>query len=143
MDIWLTDAKDASHLQLLISGTLPQGLAIESMQSVKYSEPALQKLIQSAHFLAGLPTDIDLDSLQQRVERLLQAQSVIRSRRGKSYDLRPLVASLTLDRKTGKLEMQLSALEGATGRADEVLRELEIDPAEVLIHRTKLSLQEN
>ena len=72
--------------------------------------------------------------LEHALARVLSRANLPRERRGKSYDLRPLIESLILepeDRNTGGtvLLMQLAARAGATGRPDEVLRALGVDSA--------------
>ena len=56
------------------------------------------------------------------------------------HNLRPLVEALELDDEG--LWMRLSALPSATGRPDEVLLALELDPLALRIHRTKLLSKE-
>jgi radical SAM-linked protein len=141
MDLWLTEASDIPALREHIAQVLPEGLSIENIQSVEYSDPKLQKLVRSAKYLASVPEGLDMDLLEQRVKKLLESTSLVRDRRGKSYDLRPLIISLDLDSEAEQLSMQLSSLDGATGRADEVLREIGIDPAQSRIHRTSIMLR--
>jgi hypothetical protein len=79
--------------------------------------------------------------LNRRVEALMMAESLPRERRGKSYDLRPLVEMLSVvTQPDGKvwLRMTLAAREGATGRPDEVLTALDIEPETARVERTKL-----
>ena len=62
-------------------------------------------------------------------------------RRGKPYDLRPLIEDLRLDQSLDgslRLDMRLSAREGATGRPDEVLDELGIPLEAARVERTRL-----
>ena len=64
-----------------------------------------------------------------------------RERRGKAYDLRPLIERLELV-EPGKLSMRLSAREGATGRPEEVLEALGIPLDGVQVERTRLIFEE-
>jgi hypothetical protein len=66
----------------------------------------------------------------------------MRERRGKLYNLRSLVLGLSYaaQPKSG-IEMQLSALPGATGRPEEVLDELGINIYDVQIKRINLVLK--
>jgi hypothetical protein len=68
------------------------------------------------------------------------SESIIRERRGKMYDLRPLVEKLEITPE-GKIFMHLSAREGATGRPEEVLDVLGIAFEETYIERTHLLIQ--
>jgi hypothetical protein len=71
--------------------------------------------------------DADRDRLAAGIAALLAAESVIRVRREKEYDLRPLVQDLRLEPAAPigqPLWMRLKARPGATGRPDEVLKAL-------------------
>ena len=86
----------------------------------------------------------------------MAAESLPRERRGKSYDLKPLIEELHLVDSGGlepvqehtpagtrapgldKIFMRLTAQEGATGRPEEVLDTLGIPFEETRIERTKL-----
>jgi hypothetical protein len=80
--------------------------------------------------------------MQSAVETLMSASSLPRERRGKSYDLRPLINKLQVKQSVDEiwLEMTLSASEGASGRPGEVLLAMGIDPTFTHIQRTKLIL---
>jgi hypothetical protein len=83
--------------------------------------------------------------LERRVDALLGSETVLRKRREKNYDLRPLIEGLRLSPAPPagpSVWMRLSSREGATGRPEEVLLALGIDPAGVRIHRTRLLLAE-
>ena len=75
--------------------------------------------------------------LEERIEALMGADSLPRERRGKMYDLRPLVERLWIE-PGNAIGMQLVARPGAMGRPDEVLLALGLDPHNARIHRTDL-----
>jgi hypothetical protein len=70
----------------------------------------------------------------------MASESLPRERRGKSYDLRPLVESLDYDKKDNqdRIIMRLSARERATGRPEEVLDVLGIPLENATIQRTSI-----
>jgi hypothetical protein len=75
----------------------------------------------------------------------MMAESIIRERRGKSYDLRPLIEMISIITEangTAWLKMALAAREGATGRPEEVLLALQIEPETALVERTHLIFKE-
>jgi hypothetical protein len=81
--------------------------------------------------------------LDQKIEQLLAAESLIRQRRDKSYDLRPLVKELSIiNGEPQSLYMLLNSKEGSTGRPEEVLMALDIQPETTRIERTDLRIQE-
>jgi hypothetical protein len=81
-----------------------------------------------------------------KIETLLNSETILRQRRGKSYDLRPLIKELTLsledENSSNKICMCLSAQEGGTGRPEEVLLALDIQPENTRIERTRLVFQD-
>ena len=72
--------------------------------------------------------------LVSRARELLSQATLMRERRGKHYDLRPLIESLSVEENV--LVMKLSARDGATGRPDEVLKALGVEGNQV--HRSRL-----
>ena len=91
--------------------------------------------------LADPPDDLDV-----RIIKLLAAEELPREKKGKIYDLRPLVEDLQRlpenEDGTTRLTMQLAARVSATGRADQVLLALGIPPTDCRIERTRLILNE-
>ena len=64
----------------------------------------------------------------------------MRERRGKPYNLIPLVHVISFIEQEPGIKMRLSALPGATGRPEEVLDELGINLYDVTVNRTNLVL---
>jgi hypothetical protein len=82
--------------------------------------------------------------LKRKVEDLLASESLPRERRSKFYDLRPLIETLDmLTEADGQvwLQMKLAARDGATGRPEEVLNALGIEPEHTHVERTCLIFQ--
>ncbi len=146
-DVWLEAEMPASEVRKRLETSAPPGLGIGEVEPVPLDEPPIQSQIVSVDYIARLPASVDTRSLAQRVERLLAEASLPRERRGKRYDLRPLIEDLRLEPGDGEQEqpalmMRLAAREGATGRPEEVLLALGVDPAEARVHRTALHLVE-
>ena len=78
----------------------------------------------------------------------MESESIPRERRGKKYDLRPLIEELSpfsLEGAGGEgqgLFMRLTSREGATGRPEEVLDVLGIPLEDTRIERTNLIFKE-
>ena len=72
-------------------------------------------------------------------------ERILRERRGKTYDLRPLVEALEprpgRETEPARLWMRLKALPGATGRPDEVLDALGIPWEIARVERIRLVLE--
>jgi radical SAM-linked protein len=138
IDIWLKITLEPEEIHDRIVEALPAGLTISGVSEIPASDPALQNQVTSVEYHVSLPELQDLD-LQQAIEALLTAREIQRIRRGKGYDLRSLVETLELiPQEAGALVMTLASREGATGRPEEVLLELGLDPADCLIHRSRL-----
>ena len=82
-----------------------------------------------------------MDELQKRVTHVLAQESLPRRRRKKVYDLRPLIIDLeVLSGEPVQIWMRLvSSQEDGTGRPDEVLEALGLDPLDARIVRTNLT----
>lgn len=126
--------------------TLPTGIRVSSVESVDEKSPALQTQVASAEYEVALTEPADSSDLKRRIDSVMESKSIIRERRGKTYDLRPLIEELTLipthlPEGAGpgvRMFMRLAAREGATGRPEEVLDILGIAFEETRIERTQL-----
>ncbi len=123
-----------------LQGTLPSGIQVMSIEQVDERAPALQTQVVSAEYEVQLTEPVDGSDLKRKVDSVMEAESIIRTRRGREYDLRPLIEKLEMPSE-GKIDMKLSAREGATGRPEEVLDELGIAFEETRIERTRLIFQ--
>jgi len=119
-----------------LQGTLPTGIQVMVVESVADSAPTLQTEVLSAEYEVVL-TEASLSSeMKRQIESVMATKSIIRTRRGKEYDLRPLIEDLHI--LNDKIFMKLAAREGATGRPEEVLDVLGIAFEETRIERTRL-----
>jgi radical SAM-linked protein len=141
MDMRLQDEIPLEGLCEKLQNTLPTGIRVLNVERVDDSEPALQTQVDSAEYEVTFKEPFDRSELERRVASVLEAVSLPRERRGKSYDLRPLIEGLFLSSTPSPLpviSMRLKAQEGATGRPEEVLDALGIPFEETRIERTKL-----
>src|SRR5215204_4486065 len=122
-----------------LQATLPTGIQVTDVESVDERAPALQTQVVSAEYEVSLAEEGFGSEVKQRIESMLESESIIRTRRGKEYDLRPLIEALDL--LDGKILMKLAAREGATGRPEEVLDMLGIAFEDTRIERTRLNFQ--
>ena len=126
--------------------TLPSGLQVVGVKEVDEREPALQTQVLSSEYEVSLTEAVDETGLQQRVDSVIESKAIPRERRGKMYDLRPLIEELSLtssplpegDGQELRVFMRLAAREGATGRPEEVLDMLGIAFEGTRIERTRL-----
>ena len=143
-DFWLSDIMSLNEFSSSLDRALPPGLAIHDIEEVpQLHGNKLPSLVQAAIYRMTL--DKFSPGLEDRIGELLTAKTLPRERKGKEYDLRLLINELTLtapeDAKLFVIETQLSLLPGATGRPDEVLSALEIDPLSAKICRVNIILK--
>lgn len=137
MDIKLEHDIPLDDLATRLNATLPSGLQVLGIQQVEDRLPALQTQVAAAEYEVTLTEAAHGAELKRKIEELIAASSLPRERRGKTYDLRPLIEGLELQ-PNDKIFMRLAAREGATGRPEEVLDVLGIPFDETRIERTRL-----
>ncbi|HMD79991.1 MAG TPA: TIGR03936 family radical SAM-associated protein [Anaerolineales bacterium] len=144
MDMKLEREIPLEGLREKLQGTLPTGIQVLNLETADERAPALQTQVAAAEYEVTLTESIDRSELKRKVDSVLESESIIRERRGKKYDLRPLIEALTFsslpmgEEQGVKVIMRLAAREGATGRPEEVLAVLDIPFEETRIERTRL-----
>ena len=137
MDMRLNEDMDLTSLSAQLQNAMPSGIGILNAQSIDEREPPLQTQIVSAVYEVNLTEAVDSLELKRKIDEVMASSSLPRQRRGKSYDLRPLIEKLELIPEN-KILMRLSAREGATGRPEEVLDVLRIMIEHARVERTNL-----
>jgi radical SAM-linked protein len=148
VDMWLKDdgvadlrVRPGDDTQVVpyadrLQSSAPPGLTILNVEQVDERSPALQTQVVAAEYEVNFLEAVTRSDIEPKVAELLAKPSLPRERRGKPYDLRPLIHSLECSDTL--LRMILSAREGATGRPEEVLAELGIPVEQTRIERTRL-----
>ncbi len=128
-----------------LNEVLPAGIRVSVVEEVAELAPPLQTRIIAADYHVTLTPAFPADELSRRIETLLQTASLPRERRGKSYDLRPLIEQLglmnkasTVDNPSQQIYMRLTSRQGATGRPEEVLEALALPSEHARIERVSL-----
>lgn len=146
VDFWLKEEMSSDKVRKSLEKSSPPGLGVLDLVEVDLKEAKLQTTISNATFAISLLEPAP--ALEDKVAELIAAEEIMREkyRKGKKrvYDLRGLVLEIkTLpedEEGHQRLEMRLSAGEGKTGRPDDVLMELGIDPHTTRVHRTMIEL---
>lgn len=137
LDMKLEQDISLADLPTRLNMTLPSGLQVVGVEQVDERAPALQTQVLGAEYEVTLTEPVEDAELERRIRSVKDLQSIPRERRGKMYDLRPLIEELTV-LSDGKIFMRLTAREGATGRPEEVLDVLGIAFEGTRIERTRL-----
>ena len=144
IDVWFDEQLPGDKLSKTLEPTLHPGIDLRMIENVDLKAPALQTRVYAAEYQAVILDALSEKDLQTIVTQLLDSQHLLRQRRAREYDLRPLIISLSQLPSTDHnpvIHMHLTAREGATGRPDEVLRALHIDPADASLHRLALHFE--
>ncbi|MCA9950060.1 MAG: TIGR03936 family radical SAM-associated protein [Anaerolineales bacterium] len=150
-DIWLAEAMQPAQAQAQLMSRIAPGLEIVAVQEIPIKEPSLETLTVSAAYVISFLDSQDVEDLQSKIDTILDSETIIcerkQGRKGKikQYNLRPLILDLALDKTDAgqtHLLAELALMPAKTGRPDEVLRLLNIDPLSAHVHRTKITLND-
>jgi radical SAM-linked protein len=149
VDLRLTQDVDVARLPGLLQTAMPSGIGILNVESVDEQAPPLQTQVIAAEYETTIveapeisgPADSSKPDLRRRAEDLLTQTTLPRERRGKAYDLRPLIEQLTIVSED-KIFMRLTARAAATGRPEEVLDALGVAVENARIERVRLIFQD-
>jgi len=141
LDAWLEKLMPVQDFVRVLMPVLPDGLTVSQVHQVPLREPALQTRIVSAEYRVTVEWVERKEQIEARIARLLAATELPHERRGREYDLRPMVERLRLEgvgEGEAMLEMQLAAREGATARPEAVLDVLGVGETHARYHRRHL-----
>ena len=140
LDVWIEKDMALTDVEAAIQPALPPGLRLGGLEEVDIRLPALQTQVESSEFVV---TFLDqLPDLSERIAALLAAEHLPRQRSGKDYDLRVLVEAVhelpADDEGLRRYQIRLASRPGATGRPEEFVSALGLDPFSVRVHRVQL-----
>lgn len=140
LDFWLEQTVACEIVQAKLNKTLPADLKIIDTTRVANNLPSLQSLVSASEYQVNFSESLEFDQLQEQVKQFLSKDTISRTRRGKTFNLRDYIEHLSVIdiNNTPGLQMRLSSRPGATGRPDEVIECLGYDPYACIIERTKL-----
>jgi radical SAM-linked protein len=141
LDVWMDTDEPVEAIAKVLVKTAQPGITIRNVTVIPLTDDALPNQVTAVHYTVTLDELHDLPGLQKKITNLLSLVTIERERRGKKYDLRPLIQKLSLTEGNPPcLQLELTSLPGATGRPEEVLEELGIDPYSVDIERSAMVL---
>jgi radical SAM-linked protein len=144
LDIFVMGEVSPEQMTDRLRAAVPEGLEVFRIEVVDLNGPALQTLIRAAVYEIVLSEPVTARGLQAQITEMLSQPAIERTRRGKVYDLRPLIRSLAVESRGAEApvilaEVVFSQHEG-TGRPDEIISALGFDPLAARITRVKLAL---
>lgn len=141
MECWLEAELPLDEIKTRLISVRHPGIQINSIEGVDENIPPLQVRICGSHYRVSLPTERESD-LSVQLQNLLTHKTLNVVRKGKQINIRPLIFAIDLDEQKGEMTLHLSGGESATGRVDEVLSLLGLDPLDCLVERTGIDLRE-
>jgi len=148
-DVLLVERVIPEQAQQQLMAKMAPGIEIYQVTDVPLQGASLQASTVESTYLATPLDPIDSQVVETKIKALLAAEQVMRERvhkgKKKHYDLRPLILDLCLLEKAEippKIQMRLLLQPSLTGRPDEVLLALGLDPLDVHIHRIRIVLQD-
>jgi radical SAM-linked protein len=147
LDAWLETELPVDPIFDKLKKASPPGILIRQITIADPQLPALQSELTANEYEITL---LDaLPDLSRKLADLISATEIPRQRRGKIYNLRPLILELQMlelpDLPDGfqHIYTRLAALDSATGRPEEVLAALEYPAEAARFHRTRLVFGES
>lgn len=140
MDVWLEEDLSPEIIRSRLEAVLPPGLQINELLQVAPNQPALQSILKASEYQITFIEPIP--DLSERVEILLKSQHIDIERKGKSYDLRPLLLSLEPLPMNALGQQQIHTLlqtdTSIHARPDELVSAMGVQPDKALFHRLRL-----
>lgn len=143
-DFWLNAPVDLQEIREKLQAALPKDLQILDIQEIPNQAPSLQASVYLSEYSITLPDTYAQNNIKAKLSHLLASETIPVERRGKTVDIRPMIKEWALFSKDGStvLYLQMDSSATSNGRPDELLKLLDIDPADVIIERTKLIFEE-
>jgi len=139
LDIWVKEPISPDGLVGQLNAVSPAGLVTLRAEVVPLRTPALQTQTVAADYRI-VTDEVDEEELRRRVDDLLAQERLDRERRGKSYNLRPLIFQLEV-MAANELRARLALGEQGTARPDELLSALGLSLNRARCHRLRLHLR--
>ena len=144
LDFWLNCPVDLDEIKALFQAALPIDLQILSIEEVENKRPSLQASVKSSVYHITIPLSYAQEDVISRYNALIKQESIPYERRKKTIDIKPMIESydFKITPEATMLILQMSSSDQVNGRPDEVLKLLDVDPADVIIERTQLIFEE-
>jgi radical SAM-linked protein len=142
VDIWFTGDLDLNHFTERINKFLPVGLLVKYVQKVDLHETSLQNRVTSATYLITTNADISQYHLLKSIDELLNSTITMIEKKSRQINIRELINAITIQElppsRQTEIRMNLIHQPGKTGRPEDVLKLIGIEPARTRIIRERL-----
>lgn len=128
-----------SELAARINRCAPNGLRVVEMKAMEPYGHALTTVIDTADYFVELDPMAAPANLSERISAILASESIERTRRKRTYDLRTLIESIDVVSPTS-FRTRMAARDSAMGRPDELVDAMGISPSAALYTRLNFNL---
>jgi len=142
LDFWMNGTLPMPEIRAALDSALPVELRILDLQEVSNQLPSLQASLIASDFSIRFPLEMDIPVIEERLDQLLQSDYLEMENRGKIRNFRPMILKTEWLEAGKVLKVRLSATPGNTGRPDELVRLLGIDPLDCDFERTNLIFED-
>lgn len=145
VDVWLESPLPLDEIARLLRPVLPDGLDFIDVREVDLRASALQTRVIAARYRVLVEWPEGRIQVDGRIDALLAAAEAPHERRGRAYNLRPMILGLSVaavEAGIVSLDMKLSAREGATARPEAVLEVLGLADATTWVYRQEVVLND-
>jgi radical SAM-linked protein len=146
-DVWLTERVAPEVFGARLMARMAPGIVVSAVAEVPLVAPSLQQQLVESVYEVSFPDGGDEEGLRRSVAELLAAGSLPRERRRpkdtrpQTFDLRPLILAMAVEAAgDGAPRLRLHLVQSATqtGRPDDVLAALGLDPLAARVRRVAL-----
>ena len=144
LDFWLNEPVDAAVLRERFQNALPAEIRVLDLYPIDNSLPSLQASLLSSDYLISLPEELNENDFIDDFENLLAQDSIPLTRKEKTVDVKPLIFDYAFNKDDSPnltLKIKLSSTPSGNLRPDDLLKLLEIDPADCMIERIALNFE--
>ncbi len=143
LDFWMNEPVLLPDVEAALKSAVPAELEILEVQEVSNQLPSLQASLNAADFLIRFPQELEIKSLKDRLEQLLQSDYLEVENRGKTKNLRQMILRTEWSDEHNSLKVRMSATPGNTGRPDELVCHLGVDPLDCDFERLALIFEDS
>lgn len=146
-DVWLTELLAPNQFRERLAQSMPPGIGLRQVVEVPLTSPSIQQQMAESIYEVGFLDPLDEETLRIKVAEIMAAPTLVRERirakgnRPQMIDLRPLIIDMKLkEERSGGLRLKLILVQTATqtGRPDDVIAALGINPLDARVHRVGL-----
>ena len=144
-DVWLVEPVAPATFMAQLAAKMPPGIGLRAVHETPLIGPSLQQQMAESVYEVAFSEAVDGPALRDAVAAMLAAPTLLREKkrtkdgRPQQFDLRPLILALDVIEGAGPLlRLRLVHTATQTGRPDDVLDALGLDPLAARVHRVGL-----